>query len=114
MTDTKPSKAANNTHLVESGILFTYVEPMIRRRMRPYLIEKHGHKCMICNTEEWCGKPIPLICDHIDGNSENNAIENFRNVCPNCDAQLPTYKSKNRGKGRKYDREYKRLSVTKT
>ena len=28
-------------------------------------------------------------------------------ICPNCDSQLPTYKSKNKGKGREYDKEYR-------
>ena len=37
---------------------------------------------------------------HIDGNSDNNALVNLRLVCGNCDMQLPTYKSKNRGNGR--------------
>jgi hypothetical protein len=34
----------------------------------------------------------------------NHKIENFRLVCGNCDMQLDTYKSKNKGKGRKYRR----------
>jgi len=50
-------------------------------------------------------KPIPLVLDHIDGNSENWAIENLRLVCGNCDMLLPTYKSKNRGRGRAYRRD---------
>jgi hypothetical protein len=45
------------------------------------------------------------ILDHIDGNSSNNDITNLRLVCSNCDSQLPTYKSKNKGNGRHYRRE---------
>ena len=47
-----------------------------------------------------------ISSNNIDGNSLNNEISNFRLVCPNCDAQLPTFKPKNIGNGRKYDREY--------
>jgi len=42
--------------------------------------------------------------DYIDGNPENNDLKNLRMICPNCDAQLPTYKSKNKGKGRHFRR----------
>jgi hypothetical protein len=56
--------------------------------------------CSICGCSEWMGKPIPLVVDHIDGNHNNNFPENFRFVCCNCDAQLDTYKGKNKGKGR--------------
>ena len=34
------------------------------------------------------------------GNSSNNMRDNLRLVCPNCDSQLDTYKSKNKGNGR--------------
>ena len=73
--------------------------------IRPYLRDKRGWKCEICGLSEWRGKEIPLIADHIDGDPYNDAISNFRLVCPNCDAQLPTFKSKNRGKGRSWRRD---------
>lgn len=63
-------------------------------------MNRDGHKCKICNNTEWQEKPIPLIADHIDGHWQNTKIENFRFVCPNCDRQLPTFGSKNRGNGR--------------
>jgi 5-methylcytosine-specific restriction endonuclease McrA len=44
---------------------------------------------------------IPLELDHVDGNAGNNQIENLRVLCPNCHAQTPTAKGKNRGNGRK-------------
>lgn len=75
-----------------------------RRQAYRFLEEECGHKCAICGLSEWMGQPIPLIVDHIDGNPLNHKIENFRLVCGNCDMQLDTYKSKNKGRGRKYRR----------
>jgi len=36
----------------------------------------------------------------------------MRLLCPNCHAQTPTYKSKNRGNGRAYRRERWRVGQT--
>lgn len=72
---------------------------------RRFLLRTCPHQCEICKETQWQGQPIPLIMDHIDGDSTNNIRSNFRLVCPNCDAQLPTYKAKNKGKGRHSRRE---------
>ena len=48
---------------------------------------------------------LVLVLDHVDGDASNNRRENLRLICPNCDSQLPTYKSRNRGKGRAWRRE---------
>lgn len=54
------------------------------------------HQCELCGQgEEWRGKKMSLILDHIDGNNKNNLISNLRIVCPNCDATLDTFKGKN-------------------
>lgn len=73
--------------------------------VRRYFSERHRRFCQVCLTETWCGKPIPVVMDHIDGNSGNWAIDNIRMICCNCDAQTDTYKSKNIGKGRHYRRQ---------
>jgi hypothetical protein len=90
-----------NINLIESGDYKKFGENHIRRRIKKYLIYKNGHKCMICGLEEWRGIKIPLVADHIDGNSQNNEISNFRIICNNCDSILPTFKAKNKGNGRK-------------
>ena len=72
-----------------------------------YLLEKQGHKCAIphCGISEWHGQPVLLICDHINGNSEDCTLTNLRLICSNCDAQTPFYKGKNRGNGRHIRRQ---------
>lgn len=72
---------------------------------RGYLLYKHGHVCSICGRRNWQCRPVPLVVDHIDGNSENHSVDNVRLVCGNCDMQLPTYKGRNRGNGRHSRRE---------
>ncbi len=67
-----------------------------------YLLETQGHKCAIpnCGISEWHGQPVLLICDHINGNSEDWSLTNLRLICSNCDAQTPFYKARNKGNGR--------------
>ncbi len=74
------------------------------KTVKRYLMEQN-RQCSICGLREWMGHPIPLIIDHIDGNSDNNSLTNLRLVCGNCDMQLPTYKSKNKGNGRAFRRQ---------
>jgi len=73
--------------------------------VRKYLKEVRGCKCEICNRTKWEGKEIPLVLDHINGDPTDDRMVNLRLVCGNCDMQLPTYKSKNNGMGRRYRRE---------
>nr|WP_090339247.1 HNH endonuclease [Mycolicibacterium malmesburyense] len=74
--------------------------------VRDYLFEQQDRRCAICgNKAEWNGMALGLIIDHIDGDATNNRRENLRLVCPNCDSQLPTYKARNRGRGRFYRRK---------
>ncbi|MCK5606994.1 HNH endonuclease [Candidatus Pacearchaeota archaeon] len=69
--------------------------------VKNYILDEQDHRCILCDIpDEWQGKKLVFVLDHIDGDSTHNYRENLRCVCPNCDSQLPTFKSKNRGNGR--------------
>jgi len=52
-------------------------------------------RCCVCMLTDWLEQPIPLELDHLDGDRENNSLDNLRLICPNCHAMTPTYRGKN-------------------
>jgi hypothetical protein len=75
---------------------------IVKRPIKRFLREKFDNKCYLCGWSElnFSTKVVPLVADHIDGNWRNNAEENLRLVCPNCDALSPTFSALNKGRGR--------------
>jgi len=54
------------------------------------------NKCSKCGLEnEWQDEPIVLQLDHINGDHDDNRLENLRILCPNCHSQTKTYGGKN-------------------
>ena len=56
------------------------------------------HKCECCNNIEWLGQQIKLELHHINGDHNDNRLENLQLLCPNCHAYTDNYRGKNQGK----------------
>jgi ribosomal protein S27E len=52
-------------------------------------------KCYKCGNEGvWCGEPLSLQIDHINGIRYDHRLVNLRIACPNCHSQTITYRGK--------------------
>ena len=68
-------------------------------RLYKRLIEKGWtNECECCKISEWMGNPLRLQVDHIDGDNNNNQLDNLRFLCPNCHTQTETWGARNKKK----------------
>ena len=52
-------------------------------------------RCERCTLESWQDEPVPLELHHMNGNHDDNRIENLQILCPNCHALTKNYRGKN-------------------
>ncbi len=72
----------------------TYKREILKRRL--YDSGLKSRKCELCGQgEEWRGRRMSLILDHVNGVPDDNRLENLRIVCPNCNATLDTHCGRN-------------------
>ncbi|MCX6788030.1 MAG: HNH endonuclease signature motif containing protein [Candidatus Kaiserbacteria bacterium] len=85
----------------------------ISGHIKRFLLEKHDEKCSVCGWNEKHSSTgrVPLEVDHLDGNADNNAVENVRLLCPNCHALTPSFRNLNKGNGRAWRKEYLKKKV---
>lgn len=51
-----------------------------------------------CGLTEWPSDPISLELHHINGDGQDNRLENLTLLCPNCHSQTDTWGGRNKGK----------------
>lgn len=91
----------------ETGDTGCIAASTLRNCIRDYIFEKQNRQCAICGMNNtWNGQELHFILDHIDGDAANNFESNLRLICPNCDSQLDTYKSKNKNSARRHRKKY--------
>jgi 5-methylcytosine-specific restriction endonuclease McrA len=71
---------------------------MLKERLfREGLLEA---RCARGGVDACCGDRLALHLDHVNGNREDNTLENLRVLCPNCHSQTPTYCGRNKRRRR--------------
>jgi Zn finger protein HypA/HybF involved in hydrogenase expression len=72
------------------------------RAFRDFFLAEQNYECLICKMSNvWMDKELIFVIDHIDGDASNNNRDNLRMICPNCDSQTDTFKSKNKNSTRR-------------
>ncbi len=72
----------------------TYSRGHLKRRLYEEGVKER--RCEMCGQdEEWRGRRMSLILDHVNGRAQDHRLENLRIVCPNCAATLDTHCGRN-------------------
>jgi hypothetical protein len=72
----------------------TYSRRMLKTRL--FRAGLKPRACEMCGQgEQWQGRRMSLILDHVNGVPDDNRLENLRIVCPNCAATLETHCGRN-------------------
>ena len=89
----------------ETGDTGCVATSTLKNCIRDYIFHQQEGMCAICHMKaEWNGMELHFILDHFDGDASNNDEDNLRLICPNCDSQLDTYKSRNKNSARSHRR----------
>lgn len=52
-------------------------------------------RCEECGLAEWRGRPLSIAIHHVNGDGQDNRLENLVFLCPNCHSQTDTFGGRN-------------------
>jgi 5-methylcytosine-specific restriction endonuclease McrA len=53
------------------------------------------YECEHCGISDWLGLPLSLALHHINGDGQDNRLENLGLLCPNCHSQTENFAGRN-------------------
>jgi hypothetical protein len=54
-----------------------------------------SQRCERCGIRSWRGAPLSLCLHHVNGDGDDNRLENLQLLCPNCHSQTPNFSGRN-------------------
>jgi DNA-binding CsgD family transcriptional regulator len=52
-------------------------------------------RCERCGITEWRGEPLSMALHHVNGDRQDNRLENLQFLCPNCHSQTENFAGRN-------------------
>lgn len=74
--------------------------PCHTRSLKKRLVDEglKERRCERCRAGRWFGQPLALELHHVNGNREDNRLQNLQLLCANCHSQTSTYRGRNIGR----------------